>query len=283
MVQRADGATISVNKNVVMWHSVLQVDYQNKVVGIEISNNPLIFDSKILKAQVVMHKTASTNVAKQVSRFLRRRYDLLAPAEVIKHPRPIEAMLGYACAGGLQHPPNERTPGWGVFQHIAITPIRLLLEEEPSAPGATRIRYTVYEVRCDQGVLRGITNKMNRVLLCWRQCPPDTLTNTDVVHVGRYADYKDAEKNMDGHPWVTDRLWTRKPSQDYLRRILKIVDGDLFWVADSTAAVRTYGNGEIVCVGPHSYPRRQIQWALEHGEWLDGRTSTVRMKSEYYI
>lgn len=271
-VKRSSGTDIAVDESIVMWHTVLEVAHDNEVVGVSITNNPLIFDATELKAQVVMHKTRSTNCAKQVARYVRRHFEVHDMTPVVKHTRPVEARIGYACAGGYQHEPNERTPGWGLFQHIASTSIADLLRESLGQDHASKYRWQVYEVRCGTRVLRGCTNRVPSVVARWRRTPPPGFNNPVVVLVGKFDTAEEAARYTEGYELVTDALWPRFPSPEYIEMILRRdARGTLIWAADGEPAVRPYAV-RSVCIGPQVYTERQILGVMEHGEWIDGRS-----------
>lgn len=278
-VERA-GNTLTVNSKIVMWHTVLQISHDRTPDGVAITNNPLEFDGKRHMAQVVMHKTRSHGVAVQVARYVRRRFEIEVPVSTHKANRPLEARIGSACTTAAQYEPNDRTPGWGVFQHIAATPVSRLLEECKDGHNAARTRYTVYEVRGtspDGPVrLRGVTHRMNAVELRFRLCPPDTLKGADVVHVARCATREEAAKHGTVDHSVIEALWTKRPDPAYMRRVLRFdANGDLVWSADGTSAVRRY-DFEAVVIGPHVHTRKHVEHVLRSGEWYAGRFVEAR-------
>lgn len=273
MTERDLGVTIHVNKNVVMWHVCLAVGRDMAPRAVVLTQNPLEGRDHAL---VVMYKTRSHACGMQVGRYVRRTFDVEVPCETHRASRPVEAMIGYTCHGGFQHPPETGAPWYPVILHVAETPIGRLLDEVRGGHNAARVRYSVYEIRCDgEASHRGVTNKYNTVEDRFRRCPPDTLVRPDVVLVGRFATDVEARIACDGMPEAHDGLWTRRPSLDYLRRILRIENGELVWTCDGSAATRRYDFMAVV-IGPHVYTATQVYWALEHGAWLDFRTDAGR-------
>jgi hypothetical protein len=276
MATRDLGVTIDVRRDLVMYHTVLCVGHDREPVAVAITTNPT--DHKHY-AQVVMHKTRSHGCATQVARYVRRRFEIEEPVMTHRAPRPVEAMIGYACAGGMQHAPTDRTPGWGVFQHIAATPIAELLREVAGGHNAARTRYVVYEVRSgSHSPHRGITHRYNALERRYQEAPPDQLVQPEVVQVGRYATMDEARDQTMGHMAATDFLWTRKPDPEYVRRILAVTldRNEIVWRCDREPAVRRY-DFPAVCIGPHVYTEFQIRHVLEHGAWPpDGRSSEGR-------
>ena len=268
MVERAV-LNLEPKKGVIMFHTVLCIDASKKPIAVCITTNPLEHQHY---AQVVMHKTRSHGCAVQVARYVRRRFDIEEPVTTLRAPRAVEAMIGYACTRSAQFPPNENTPGWGVFQHIAATPIAALLKEVADGHNAARTRYVVYEVRSAQHeLLRGITHAFNALERWYKEAPPDTLIRPDIVQIGRFASQEEARSHLGQRPPAGDHLWTRKPPADYVRRILKLVGDELQWTYDDAPAIREYDFRAVV-IGPHVYTEHQIRYVLEHGVWVDGRT-----------
>ena len=275
MVKRSSGTDIAVDDSIVMWHSVLVVDGQNNVVAVEITNNPLDCWIQGAKAQIVMHKTRSKLCAAQICRYLRRHFEITAMSPVRRCTRTVEAKIGYACAGGYQYEPSERQPGYGLLGHIAAHSIAELLKESARGVNATRIRYTVYEVRSAGRTFRNVTHKYHSVEKRWRYSPPPGM-HVHLMHViGRYETMEQAQKQCDGFEQITDDLWPRFPDVEYIRRLLKLDEhGNIVWTVDSTPAVRPYAV-PAVCIGPQVYTERQVRGVLETGEWLDGRKERV--------
>lgn len=260
-------------RDVVMWHVVLCVNSDKVPVEVACTTNPL---QHSWYAQVVMHKSRSKQCSQQVARYVRRTFGIEEPVTTHNFPRAVEAMIGYACAGGYQHPPDERTPGWGVFQHIAETPISKLLEEVAGGHNAARTRYVVYEVRGTTLPVapRGVTNKFNSLEGCFRRTPPDVHPNASVVQIARCSTHEEAAKHTGGHPKADlDLLWTRHPPADHVRRHLALVNDEIVWTCDGQRASRKYDNFEGVYFGNRMYTARQMRTLLETGEWVDGRRS----------
>lgn len=254
-----------------MFHTVLCIGTDKAPTAVRITTNPLDHHHY---AQVVMHKTRSHACAVQVARYVRRRFEIEEPVQTYRAVRAVEAMIGYACTRTAQYPPTEATPGWGVFQHIAATPIADLLKEVANGHNASRTRYVVYEVRTPlHKPLRGVTNRFDALERRYLEAPPDRYwpQKVDIVQVGRYATADEAMRQIDPHLMASDHLWTRKPSIEYLHAVLIATPNDIQWRYDRTSAVRDY-DFRAVCVGPHVYTEFQIRHALEHGVWIDGRT-----------
>lgn len=262
------------DKSIVMFHTVLVIGHDRNPSHVAITNNPL---EHTAYAQIVMHKSRSVQCCKQVARYVRRTFEIEKPVIVHKSNRIMEAMIGYACANNMQYPPTESTPGWGVFQHIAATPISKLLEEVAGGHNCGHRRYHVYEVRsAGRATHRAITNKYHAIERRFRESPPDTIVSPDVVLVGHYPTQEQAQGALKDFPLAGDHLWTRQPSIEYLRKILKIDDNnEIVWTCDDTSAVRKY-DFEAVVIGPHVYTEPQVRHALLHGVWIDRRTREGR-------
>lgn len=274
MVNRLGSEPLTVDEKIVMWHTVLLVDHDNRPTGVEVTNNPLDFQGResTVKAQIVMHKSRSTQVSLQVARYVRRAFEMTAMSPVRRCTRAIEAKIGYACAGGYQYPPNERTPGIKLIAHIASNSIANLLKESAGGVNATRVRYTVYEVQSGTRVLRGITNKLHAVEAWWRYCPPPDLLVHRLTPLGSFQDRDKAEIICEGYERISDELWPKRPDIEYLRKIVKIDEhGEIVWTLDESPAVRRYTNNPLVCIGPRTYTDLRIKWALQTGEWRDHR------------
>lgn len=269
MVERAEGGPLTVRKDLTMFHTVLCVDTDKSPIAVRITTNPL---DHPYYAQVVMHKTRSHGCAVQVARYVRRRFDIEDAVQTHRTPRAVEAMIGYACTRTAQYPPTDKTPGWGVFQHIAATPIRDLLKEVADGHNASRTRYVVYEVRSGRIVVgRGVTHRYDALERRYREAPPDTWPNAEVFQIGRFASMEEANKACFGSIEITDKLWTRHPPALYVLKVLIATPNDILWTCDRTSAVRDY-DFRAVCIGPHVYTEFQVRHLIEHGVWVDGRT-----------
>jgi hypothetical protein len=273
-------------KGVVMFHTCLCLGHDGRPAAVVITTNPLEFDDRRFKAQVVHHKTRSHNCAVQVARAVRRHYDISDAVGTHRSTRPVEAMIGYACTRSMTYPPGYIRDEINAYvAHVAGTPIGELLREEAGGINAGRTRYIVYEARGETldgrpVRLRAVTNKYHSVERVWRQCPPDTLRATDLVHVGKFETRELADAARGSFPPVTDALWTRRPPPEYMRRVLHLQVApslDVLWRADRTSAVRAYDSGRVVVVGPHVYTLDHVVHCLERGEWYDGqfRRSTM--------
>lgn len=284
MTERA-GLDLTPKKGVIMFHTCLCLGHDGEPKAVAITTNPLEFDDARFKAQIVHHKTRSHNCAVQVARAVRRHYEIADAVSTHKSNRPVEAMIGYACTRSMTYPPSYIRDEFNEYvAHVAATPIAELLREEANGINAARTRYIVYEVRAQKldgskFLARAVTNKMHSVERIWRQCPPDTLKNCDVVHVGKYETREIAYSVIGAIPQVSDALWTRRPDPKYMVRILKVVGEDILWTADGTSAVRNYESsaGQVVVVGPHVYTREHVVHCLERGAWYEGqfRKSTM--------
>lgn len=269
-VERNLGVTIAVRAGIVMHHTVLRVDDLGNPVGVGITTNPLEFRG--CYAQIVMHKTRSHNCAVQVARYVRRTFDLTDTVVQHKSNRPLEAMIGYVCTGGLQHPPDDTTPGFDVIRHIALTSIKQLLEEVVGGTNAARTRYRVYEIREMGGARRtwrAVTNKFHAVERIWLECPADTVEAPDLAHLGSFETRASADALLENHEPITDLLWRRRPAAEYLHRILEIRDDHLYFRASGYSAVRPYAVPTVV-LGPHSYTLPHVLHAMRSGRWHDG-------------
>lgn len=278
MVDRIGSGPLTTVK-ATMWHTVLCLDLSTGDPSrIAITTNPLEFDDTRFKAQIVVHKTRSQNCAVQVARYARRLFEIGDATIVHRSTRPLEAMIGYACTRTMTYPPSYVRDEFNeIVRHVAATPIAALLEEVRNGVNASRTRYIVYEVRAHdldgRSVrFRGVTNKMHSVERAWRQCPPDTLRNADIVHVGKFATREEAEAKANETARLDEvgPLWTRRPSPEYMRRILRLQGGDVLWTADGTSAVRPYENNPVVAIGPHVYTKDHVIYCLERGAWYDG-------------
>jgi hypothetical protein len=265
MTERNLGVTIDVKRDIVMFHTVLCVDASKAPVAVAITTNPL--DHRFY-AQVVMHKTRSHNCAVQVARYVRRTFGIEEPVATHRTARPVEAMIGYACTRSAQHAPTESTPGWGVFQHIAATPISELLKEVADGHNAARTRYVVYEVRsASREALRSVTHRFPALERRYREAPPDTLVSPDLVQISRHPTHEEAMAKCAGFGVAGEGLWTRKPSAEYMRKVLHATPEDILWTHDGSPALRTHYVMPSVCVGPHVYTEYQVRHVLEHGVW----------------
>jgi hypothetical protein len=177
----------------------------------------------------------------------------------------------------MQHAPQRDTPWHPVVEHIAATPIADLLREVAGGHSTARTRYVVYEVRSGVRRWRGVTNKFEALERRYREAPPDTLVDPQIVQVGRFATMDEARPHLVEGSCASDLLWTRKPSPDYVRRILKTSRTQgIVWTCDGAPAVRVY-DFDAVVIGPHVYTEFQIRHVLEHGAWPpDGRSSEGR-------
>lgn len=271
MVDRIGSGPLDVRKDITMFHTVLCISADKIPIAVRITTNPLDHDHY---AQVVMHKTRSHGCAVQVARYVRRRFEIEDAVQTKRTVRAVEAMIGYACTRSAQYPPTPQTPGWGVFQHIAATPISTLLKEVADGHNASRTRYVVYEVRTPlHKPLRGVTHRYEALERRYREAPPDRFYphGADVVQIGRYATNEEAMRQVDPHMMASDLLWTRHPSMEYLHKVLIATPNDIQWRCDRSSAVRDY-DFRAVCIGPHVYTEFQVRHALEHGVWVDGRT-----------
>jgi hypothetical protein len=279
MTERA-ALDLTPKKGVIMLHTCLALDHDGRPNRVTITTNPLEFDDRRWKAQIVHHKTRSMNCAVQVARAVRRHYEIDETVVVHRSTRPVEAMIGYACTRSMTYPPSYiRDEINSYVAHVAGTPISALLEESAGGSNAARTRYTVYEVRSKGAPpMRAVSNKMHAVERIWRQCPPDTLALPDLVHVRKCETREEADRLCEGYPKVSDALWTRRPDPKYMARILKINYDEMpHWTSDGTLAVRTYDSGRVVVVGPHVYTLEHVLYCLARGAWYDGqfRRSTM--------
>ncbi len=270
MTERHQDAKIDVKRDIVMFHTVLCIDADRSPVAVAITTNPLVHEHY---AQVVMHKTRSHGCATQVARYVRRTFGIEEPVTTYRAPRPVEVMIGWAAAGGMQHAPQRDTPWHLIVEHIAATPIRTLLEECADGHNAARTRYVVYEVRSSSHpAYRGITHRFDALERRYREAPPDIMLmmggGPEVVQIGRFATMEEARTMLSGSMEAGDHLWTRKPSPNYVRRILALVENsdDIIWTCDETLATRQYDFNAVV-IGPHVYTDYQIRHVLEHGSW----------------
>lgn len=274
-VKRA-GEELTIDKTVKMLHVVLQMGHDREPMGVSITNNPLEFGSNVM-AQIVMHKTRSHGCAVQVARYVRRTFELENAVTTHRSTRVIEAKIAHVCMGGYQYGPENISERYvDCAKHIAATSISRLLEEVKDGHNAARIRYVVYEVRAmRQGQpvrIRGITHKMHRVEELYRRTPPDTLTNIDLVHVGKFESIQLAEAAAGSFERASDHLWTRFPPIEYLKRVFKFdANDELVYTADSTGAVRPYDTPSVVLGASMVYSERQIRLAMKHGAWIDTR------------
>jgi hypothetical protein len=260
---------------VLMWHTVIHISGDdNKACGVEITTNPYEHTSK---AAIIVHKSRSLNVAKQVARYVRRTTNQ-SRVSVHRAGTAREAKIGYAVDRNLQYPPNERTPYMDVVMKVSSTSVADLLASSDKHDNASRSRFYVYEIRSGSEILgRFVTNKAGSVEKLFLSAPPDTKPRVIVVVVGTAPTYAEAEVICGDLKIDYTKLWTRKPPREYLVRVLRDqgTDGSEDFIFRSTgySAMRRYKSGTLVQVGPHVYTVAQVLSVLRYGYWNDGRVS----------
>ena len=260
-------------KNITMWHTVVHIDHDNEVCGVEITTDPY---DHVHKAAIIMHKTRSRNVAAQVARFVRRATGV---ERVTIHRSNVarDASIGFAVSRTMQYIPNDRTPCQDLVRKISITPVRDLLAESDKSDNASRSRYFVLEIRTGALVHgRFVSNKTHSVERMWREAPPDLAPRSELFNIGKFESHEDA-KALAAENLVDYRtLWTRHCDPDRLRALLDLRDGEWVFRRTGLVATRHYESGSVICIGPHTYTLRQIENAITHGAWLDTRRAEHR-------
>ena len=255
-------------KGITMWHTVALINHDNEVCGVEITTDPY---DHVHKAAIIMHKTRSRNVAAQVARFVRRATGV---ERVTIHRSNVarDASIGFAVSRTMQYIPNDRTPCQDLVRKISITPVRDLLAGSDKSDNASRSRYFVLEIRTGAQVHgRFVSNKTHSVERMWREAPPDLAPRSELFNIGKFESHEDA-KALAAENLVDYRtLWTRHCDPDRLRALLDLRDGEWVFRRTGLVATRHYASGSLICIGPHTYTLRQIENAVNRGEWLDTR------------
>lgn len=260
-------------KNIAMWHTVAHVGDDNKVSGVQITQDPYDHEHK---AAIILHKSRSRNVASQVARFVRRATGI-ERVTIHRSNYPRDAKIGYAVSKTMQYAPNERTPCQDLVMKISITPVRDLLAESDKSDNASRSRYFVLEVRTGSQVHgRFVSNKTHSVERMWREAPPDQAPRSELFTVGKFADHSEAKVAAAENPIDYMTLWTRHCDPERLRALLDKRDGEWVFRRTGLVATRHYESGSVICIGPHTYTLRQIENAITHGAWLDTRRAEHR-------
>lgn len=253
-----------------MFHTVIHINSDNIACGVEITTNPY---EHSVKAALIIHKTSSLNVAKQVARYVRRATGQRR-ASVHRAGQTREAMIGYAVNRTHQFAPNERTPYRDIVSIVSSTSVADLLKLGDVHDNASRSRFYVFEVRDGSLVLgRFVSNKLGSVEKLFLSAPPDQRPNASIHAVFHSPVYEDALKEC-GTPFKYIELWTRKPPRSYLDKVLRTnAEGDYEYVSNGFSAMRKYSSGTFVQVGPHLYTHAQMLAVMKFGEWEDGRVT----------
>jgi len=258
-------------ENKLMWHTVIHISHENKAIAVEITSDPY---EHSVKAAIIMHKTSSYSVAKQIARVVRRATNLTTTS-THRAGRPKEAMLGYAVSRTQQYPPNERTPYFDLVKRIAETSVRELLKQSDMGNNASRSRYVTMEVRDANKVYgRFVTNKALMIEKLWASCYPDKAPKAGVFVAGRFASHQEAQDACGDFLFDYKTLWTRKPPREYVDAVLESPSpGEFNYKTSGFSAVRDYAYGSFVQIGPHVYTKAQVMALFSLGWWVDGRVN----------